>query len=172
MSMLIMEYFKKFFAKRREQKRIAQQYALEKKNVEYFNSSVYRWTSSLEDLANNINLPDKGVYMLGKFKKTSFPMQAVKLNRLWKGGKLVLSYGDYIYRPPFEWLISIKNLPKELWFSVEEYQRPTRPALLLCDYSSEHYEVVEYSNKTWVTELSFPVKPIRYFVLDFLTEGK
>lgn len=167
-----MEYFKKYFAKRREQKRIAQQYALEKKDVEYFNSSVSRLTGSLDDLADNINLPDKGVYMLGKFKKTSFPMQAVKLNRLWEGGKLVLSYGDYIYRPPFEWLTFIEDLPKELWFSVEDYQRPTRPALLLCEYGSGHYEVVEYSNKTWVTELSFPAKPTRYFVLDFLNNDK
>lgn len=169
---MIVRKIKAYFEKRKERKRISEQYALEKKCVEYFNSSVYRWTISLEDLANNINLPDKGVYMLGKFKKTSFPMQAVKLNRLWEGGKLVLSYGDYIYLPPFEWLISIKNLPKELWFSVEEYQRPTRPALLLCEYSSGHYEVVEYADKTWVTEFEFPCKAYRYFILDFLTEGK
>lgn len=169
---MIAKIIKAYFAKRREQKRITQQYALEKKNVKYFNSSVYRWTSSLEDLANSINLPDKGMYMLGKFKKTSFPMQAVKLNRLWEGGKLVLSYGDYIYHSPFEWLISIKNLPEELWFPVEDYPRPTRPTLLLCEYNSEHYEVVKYADKTWVTELCFPVKPTRYFVLDFLTEGK
>lgn len=159
-------------AKRREQKRIAQQYALEKKNVEYFKMSVSRWTGSLEDLEDNINLPDKGVYMLGKFNKTSFPIQAVRLHRLWKGGKLVLSYGDYTYRSPFEWLTSVENLPEELWFSIEDYQRPTRPALLLCEYGSGHYEVVEYSNKTWVTELSFPAKPTRYFVLDFLTGDK
>lgn len=169
---MIAKIIKAYFEKRKERKRISEQYALEKKNVKYFNSSVYRWNSSLEDLANSINLPDKGMYMLGKFKKTSFPMQAVKLNRLGEGGKLVLSYGDYIYFPPFEWLISIKNLPKELWFSVEEYQRPTRPALLLCEYSSGHYEVVKYADKTWVTELCFPVKPTRYFVLDFLAENK
>lgn len=167
-----MEYFKKYFAKRREQKRIAQQYALEKKNVEYFKTSVSLRTGSLEDLTDNINLPDKGVYMLGKFNKTSFPMQAVRLHRLWKGGKLVLSYGDYIYRSPFEWLTSVENLPEELWFSVGDYQRPTRPALLLCEYGSGHYEVVEYSNKIWVTELCFQVKPTRYFVLDFLNEDK
>lgn len=167
-----MEYFKKYFAKRQEQKRIAQQYALEKKNVEYFKTSVSRRTGCLEDLADNINLPDKGVYMLGKFNKTSFPMQAVRLHRLWEGGKLVLSYGDYTYHSPFEWLISVENLPEELWFSVEVYQRPTRPALLLCGYDLGHYEVVEYSNKIWVTELCFPISPIRYFVLDFLNEDK
>ena len=167
-----MEYFKKYFAKRREQKRIAKQYELEKKSVEYFKTSIPHWYGSLENLADNINLPDKGVYMLGKFNKTSFSIQAVRLHRLWEGGKLVLSYGDYSCRSPFEWLTSVENLPEELWFSVEDYQRPTRPALLLCEYNSGHYEVVEYSNKIWVTEFCFPVKPIRYFVLDFLNENK
>lgn len=164
--------FKVYFAKRREQKRIAKQYALEKNTVEYFKTSASRLTVSLEDLAGNINLPDKGVYMLGKFNKTSFPMQAVRLHRLWECGELVLSYGDYTYRSPIEWLTPIENFPEKLWFSVEDYQRPTRPALLLCDYGSGHYEVVEYSNKTWVTELSFPTKPTRYFVLDFLNKEK
>lgn len=165
-----MDFIKKYFAKRRERKRIAQQYELEKKNVDYFKTSVPRRTGSLEDLADNINLPDKGVYMLGKFNKTSFSMQAVRLHRLWEGGKPVLSYGDFTYHSSFEWLIYIENLPEELWFPVEDYQRPTRPALLLCDYDSEHYEVVEYSNKVWTTELCFPVKPTRYFVLDFFNE--
>ena len=164
--------FKKYFTKRREQKRIAQQYALEKKNVEYFKTFVPRWTGSLEDLVGNINFPDKGVYMLGKFNKTSFPIQAVRLHRLWEGGKLVLSYGGLYLSLSFEWLTSIENLPEELWFPVEDYQRATRPALLLCEYCSGHYEVVEYSNKTWVTELSFPAKPTRYFVLDFLNNDK
>ena len=172
MTILIMEYFKKYFAKRREQKRIAQQYKLEKKNVDYFKTSVSRMTDSLEDLADNINLPDKGVYMLGKFNKTSFSIQAVKLKRLYEGGKLMLYYGDYSYHSHFVWLTSVENFPEELWFSVEDYQRPTRPALLLCDYDSDHYEVVEYSNKVWTTELCFPVKPTRYFVLDFLDEDK
>lgn len=167
-----MGYFKKYFAKRREQKRIAQQYALEKKNVEYFKTSVSHWYGSLEDLADNINLPDQGVYLLGKFNKTSFPIQAVRLHRLLEDGKLALFYGDYTYRSSFEWLIPVGNLPKELWLSGEEYLRPTRPALLLCEYGSGHYEVVKYSNKVWITELYFPVKPIRYFVLDFLNEDK
>ena len=160
--------FKKYFTKRREQK----QYALEKKNVEYFKTSVSCQTSSLEDFSDNINLLDKGVYMIGRFKKTSFPIQAVRLHRLWEGGKLVLSYGDYPYRHSIKWLTPIENLPEKLWFHVEDYQRPTRPALLLCEYCSGHYEVVEYSNKTWVTELSFPAKPTRYFVLDFLNNDK
>lgn len=167
-----MKLFKKYFAKRREQKRIAKQYTLEKKNVNYFKTSIPHWYGSLENLADNINLPDKGIYMLGKFNKTSFPMQAVKFQRLGGDGKPMLFYGDYTCRTPFVWLTSVEYFPKELWFSVEDYQRPTRPALLLCEYDSGHYEVVEYSNKTWVTEFCFPIKPIRYFVLDFLNEDK
>ena len=158
MIILIIEYFKKYFRNRREKKRIAKQYVLEKKEGEYFKSSISHQTDRLEDLSDNVNLPDKGVYLLGKFKKTSFPIQAVRLHRLYDGGKLVLSYGDYLYRAPVEWLTSVANFPEELWFSVEEYQRPTRPTSLLCDYGTGHYEVVEYSNKTWVTELCFTCK--------------
>ena len=161
----------KYFEKRREQKRISKQFALEKKCVEYFDKSAPRWTGSLEDLISNTSLPQDGIYLLGKFEKESFPLQAVRLHRLFEGGRLVLSYGDYSCRSPFEWLTSIKNIPEELWFSVVEYHRPTRPTLLLCEYDSGHYEVVEYADKTWVTELCFPVKPIRYFVLDFLAKN-
>ena len=167
-----MECFKGYFRKRREKKRIAKQYALEKKNVEYFDTSVSRWIGSLDDLVGDTELPDEGMWLLGKFKSTSFPLQAVRFRRSCVDDRLILSYGDYFCRTPIEWLTSIANFPEELWFSVEEYQQPTRPALLLCYYGVGHYEVVEYSNKTWVTELCFPVKPTRYFVLDFLKEDK
>ena len=167
-----MDFIKKYVAKRREKKRIAQQYKLEKKNVDYFKTSVPHWYCSLDDIAKSVNLSDKGVYMLGLFSNATFLMQAVELKRLYEGGEPKLYYGDYSYRSPFTWLASVEDFPKEMWFSVEEYQCPTRPALLLCEYSSGHYEVVEYSNKVWTTELCFPVKPTRYFVLDFLTEGK
>lgn len=69
-------------------------------------------------------------------------------------------------------MTSVENFPDGLWLSVEDYPRPTCPALLLCDYGTGHYEVVEYANKIWTTELSFSVKPTRYFVLDFLDEEK
>lgn len=68
--------------------------------------------------------------------------------------------------------MQIKDFPSGLWLSVEDYPRPRRPALLLYDYGTGHYEVVEYAHKIWTTELCFPVKPTRYFVLDFLTEDK
>lgn len=136
--------------------------------MEYFDTSVPRWTGSLDDLIGDTPLSKESRYLLGKFKCTSFPMQVVRVSRPYEGERLVLSYGNCPHRSPVEWLTSVVNFPEELWFSVEEYQRPTRPALLLCDYRIGHYEVVEYSNQTWTTELCFPVKPKRYFVLDFL----
>ena len=169
---MIVKRVKVYFEKRREQKRISEQFALEKKCVEYFDKSVPRWTGSLEELIGSPPLPEKGIYLIGRFKKDTFSLQAVRLHRLYEGGRLVLSYGDYSYRSPFEWLTSIKNIPEELWLSVEDYPRPTCPTLLLCDYGTGHYEVVEYAHKTWTTELCFPVKPTRYFVLDFLDEEK
>ena len=83
-----------------------------------------------------------------------------------------LYYGDYPYPYTPEWVMQIKDFPSELWLSVEYYPRPTCPALLLCDYGTGHYEVAEYAHKTWTTALCFPVKPTRYFVLDFLNEDK
>lgn len=168
---MIAKRIKAYFEKRREQKRISEQFALEKKCVEYFDKSVPRWTGSLEELIGSTPLPEKGIYLLGRFKKDSFPLQAVRLHRLYEGGRLVLSYGDYSYHPTYEWLTSMENFPEGLWFSVEDYSRPTCPALLLCDYKG-HYEVVEYAHKTWITELCFPVKPTRYFILNFIDEEK
>lgn len=37
-----MNFFKKYFEKRREQKRITKQHVLEKLNVEYFNTYISR----------------------------------------------------------------------------------------------------------------------------------
>lgn len=66
-----------------------------------------------------------------------------------------------------KWYIPIPKFPQHLWLTLDEYPRPTRPALLLCDYG-EHYEVIRYANNTWTTELDFPVKPKKYFVLKYL----
>ena len=145
---MIAKRIKAYFEKRREQKRISEQFALEKKCVEYFDKSIPRRTGSLEELIGNTPLPEKGIYLLGRFKKDSFPLQAVRLHRLYEGGRLVLSYGDYSYHSTYEWLTSMENFPEGLWFSVEDYPRPTCPALLLCEYCSGYYEVVEYAHKT------------------------
>lgn len=162
--------FKKYFDKKKEQKRIAQQHMLEKKCVDYFDKSVSRMTGSLEMLVGDMPLSVEGIYLLGKFINDSFPLQAVRLHCLYEGSRPVLSYGDYPQRSSYEWLTAVENFPKELWLSVDDYPRPTCPALLLCEYGSGHYEVVEYENDTWVTQLCFPVKPTRYFVLDFLKD--
>lgn len=162
--------FKKYFDKKKEQKRIAQQHVLEKKCVDYFDKSVSRMTGSLEMLVGDMPLSVEGIYLLGKFINDSFPLQAVRLHCLYEGSRPVLSYGDYLQRSPYEWLTAVENFPEELWLSVDDYPRPTCPALLLCEYGGGHYEVVEYENKTWTTQLCFPVKPTRYFVLNFLKD--
>ena len=169
---MIVKRIKAYFEKRKERKRISEQYVLEKKCVEYFDKSVPRRTGSLEKLISNTPLPEKGIYLLGKFNKDSFPLQAVRLHRSWWNERLMLSYGDYSCHSTYEWLTSVENFPDGLWLSVEDYPRPTRPTLLLCDYGTGHYEVVGYAHKTWTTELCFPVKPTRYFVLDFLDKEK
>ena len=158
---------KKIFSKYKERKLIKQQFNLEKKCIEYFRNSIIK-NNNLNDFISD----NDGLYLLGKFKKDSFPLQVVKLKHLYDGGKPILSYGDYNYNSEIEWLTSVTNFPKELWINLDDYQRPTCPLLILCKYSSGHYEVVDYSNKTWITELMFPTKPTQYFVLDFLEDNE
>lgn len=168
---MIIKVLKGHFEKCREQKRLAKQYALEKACVDYFSNCVLR-VDDITKLADNIPIGMKGIPLLAKFGKDNFPIQAVKACVPFDGENVRLYYGDFMYRHIPEWIIPIKEISSERWLCVNDYPRPTRPALLLCDYGSDHYEVVEYENKVWVTELCFPVKPIRYFVLDFFKENE
>lgn len=169
---MAIKVLKAYLEKRQEKKRMSKQYALEKACVDYFNNGIPRMTGDIVELVNNIPVGMKGIPLLAKFGKGNFPIQAVKARTPFEDNEIRLYYGDYVYRHKPEWVIQIKDFPSGMWLSVEDYPRPTRPALLLCDYGSDHYEVVEYENKVWVTELCFPVKPIRYFVLDFFKENE
>ena len=169
--MRIKKVLKAYFEKCQEKRLMSKQYALEKACVEYFNKCVPR-VDDITELADNIPIGRKGLPLLIKSDSNSYPLQAVKACIPFEDNEIQLYYGDYVYLRKPEWVMQIKDFPSGMWFSVEEFHRPTRPTLLLCDYGTGHYEVVEYENKTWVTELCFPVKPERYFVLDFLTEGK
>lgn len=164
--MKIKKVLKAYFEKRQEKKCMSKQYALEKACVDYFNKCVPR-VDDITELADNIPIGMKGLPLLVKSDSNSYPLQAIKANIYFEDDNIQLSYGDYPYLYTPEWVMQIKDFPSKLWLSVEEFPRPTCPALLLCDYGTGHYEVVEYANKTWVTELCFPVKPKRYFVLNF-----
>lgn len=161
--------FKKYFDKKKEKKRIARQHVLEKSCVDYFNKCVPH-VDDLTKLVDNIPIGWDGLPLLVKSDNKSYPLQAVKARIPHDWDEMRLYYGDYPYLYTPEWVMQIKDFPSELWLSVEDYPRPTCPALLLCEYGSGHYEVVEYENKTWTTQLCFPVKPTRYFVLDFLKD--
>lgn len=168
---MVIKILKAYIEKRKEKKRMAKQYALEKACVDYFNNDIPRMTGDIVKLVNNISVERKGIPLLAKFSKGNFPIQAVIARAPFDGEDVRLYYGDFIYRHNPLWITPIKEISSERWLCVNDYPRPTRPALLLCDYGSDHYEVVEYENKVWVTELCFPVKPISYFVLDFLPEN-
>ena len=168
---MAIKVLKTYLEKRQEKKRMSKQYALEKACVDYFSNCVL-CVDDITKLADNIPIGMKGLPLLVKSDSNSYPLQAIKACIPFEDNEIQLYYGDYIYRHKPEWVIQIKDFPSGMWLSVEDYPRPTRPALLLCDYGSGHYEVVEYENKVWVTELCFPVKPIRYFVLDFLKQNE
>lgn len=166
---MAIKVLKAFLEIRQEKKRMSKQYALEKACVEYFNNCVPR-VDDITELADNIPIGRKGLHLLVKSDSNSYPLQAVRACIPFEDGNIRLYYGDYPYLHISEWVMQIKDFPSKLWLSVEEFHRPTCPALLLCDYGTGYYEVVEYENKTWVTELCFPVNPKRYFVLDFLNK--
>ena len=167
---MIVKKIKAYFGKRKERKRISEQYALEKACVDYFNKCVPR-VDDFTKLVDNVPIGRDGLPLLIKSDNNSYPLQAIeaRISDVWD--EMRLYYGDYPYLYTPEWVMQIKDFPSELWLSVEDYPRPTCTTLLLCDYKG-HYEVVEYAHKTWVTELCFPVKPTRYFVLKFLDEDK
>lgn len=167
---MIVRKIKAYFEKRKERKRISKQYALEKACIDYFNNCVPH-VDDLTKLVDNIPIGWDGLPLLVKSDNNSYPLQAVKALIPHNWGEVRLYYGDYPYLYTPEWIMQIKDFPSELWLPVEDYPRPTCPALLLCDYEG-HYEVVKYAHKTWTTELCFPVKPTRYFVLAFLEEDK
>lgn len=58
-------------------------------------------------------------------------------------------------------------IPEDLWMSTADFPRPTSPCWILCRYTDDHYEVVNYSKGIWVTKLDFPVKPNVFFVLQY-----
>lgn len=167
---MAIKVLKAYLEKRQEKKRMAKQYALEKACVDYFNNDMRRITDieSMKRVYDGAN----DIHLLVKFSEKSFPIQAVTMRTPYEGANIQLYYGSYIYRAAPDWIALIKDFPSERWLPVTDYPRPTRPALLLCDFGTGHYEVAEYENKTWTTELCFPVLPTRYFVLDFLTENK
>ena len=168
---MIIKILKAYLEKRQEKEHIKKQRVFEEACVEYFNKHITPVTN-IEELRDNIPIGRKGLPLLVKSDSNSYPLQAVRARIPFEDGNIRLYYGDYTYLHTPEWVVQIKDFPSKLWFSVEEFRRPTRPTLLLCDYGTGHYEVVEYAHKTWTTELCFPVKPTRYFVLDFLTESK
>lgn len=166
---MIIKLLKKYFKYLQDKKFIKKQNMLEKACVEYFNKHITPVTN-IEELRDSIPIGMKGLPLLVKSDSASYPLQAIKAHIYFEEDNIQLSYGDFPYLHKLELIIPIERFPSSLWLSIDEFPRPTCPTLLLCDYGTGHYEVVEYENKTWVTELCFPVKPERYFVLNFLNE--
>lgn len=166
---MIIKILKAYLEKRQEKERIKKQRVFEDACVEYFNKHITPVTN-IEELRDSIPIGMKGLPLLVKSDSNSYPLQAVKACIPFEDDNIQLYYGYYPYLHTPERVMQIKDFPSSLWLSVEEFPRPTCPTLLLCDYGTGHYEVVEYANKTWVTELCFPAKPKRYFVLDFLNK--
>jgi hypothetical protein len=62
-------------------------------------------------------------------------------------------------------VLKISEIPSDWWLTIEKNGRPLDNSIVLLSYDDTHYEVAEYYNFTWVTQLSFPVKFSKYLII-------
>lgn len=74
---MIVKRVKAYFEKRKERKRISEQYALEKACVEYFSNCMPR-VDDFTKLVDNVPIGRDGLPLLIKSDKNSYPLQAVE----------------------------------------------------------------------------------------------
>lgn len=157
-----------FFDQRARKLHLIKQEELQKKCIDFYDTIIAYTEPLLEGLRpwflGSYSVP---VLIAKQDSSLSFYLQAYRAYI--DDGKVLLYYGEYRTSNKPKWYIPIPKFPHYLWLDLDKYPRPIRPALLLCDYG-EHYEVVRYANNTWTTELDFPVKPKKYFVLKYLND--
>jgi hypothetical protein len=96
-------------------------------------------------------------YFLARFKNGKFQAVNKKFD-LWR-------YGDWLELRKIEMVLKISEIPSEWWLTIEDNGRPSDNSIVLLSYNDNHYEVAEYNNFNWVTQLSFPVKFSRYLII-------
>lgn len=165
---MFITYIKKFFDQRARKRHLIKQEELEKKCIGYYDTMITYTEPLLEGLRSwFLSSHSVPVLIAKQDSNLSFYLQAYTAHI--DEGRVVLYYGDYCMPHKPRWYIPILKFSNYLWLNVDRYPRPTRPALLLCGYG-EHYEVVRYANNTWTTELDFPVKPEKYFILKYIDD--
>ena len=98
-----------------------------------------------------------------KYHYGIFVLENDSLQQEWSFNDLNLEWVDFIqpYKPTFKdkfykWLFR-KDYPQTVKV------RPADGTLVITSYDrGEHYEIVEYNNRRWITELSFPCEPDKW----------
>lgn len=161
--------FRKMLDEFREKKRIKVQKEREQLCIDFF---ANEW-KSIEYSKDDFEIPDmpNGIWVMCNNKGSNWLYQAYLFTRSLCSKQLRLKFGDFTksYKEG-EKLYRISDIPEDLWMSTDDFPRPTSPCWILCRYTDDHYEVVNYSKGIWVTELDFPVKPKAFFVLQYLID--
>ena len=127
---------------------------------------------SLQPQTGSINFSTTGnthtlkykFYCMSKYRINygDFIHSADNIQQEWCFDKLCLEWVDFIqpYKPSLKdklckWMFK-KDYPQT--FKV----RPLDGTLVITSYGNEHYEMVEYSNKKWITDLCFPCEPDKW----------
>ena len=97
-----------------------------------------------------------------KYYYGDFTHDADGIQQEWSFDKLCLEWVDFIqpYKPTLKdkfckWVFK-KDFPQTIKV------RPLDGTLVITSYDDEHYEMVEYNNKRWITELCFPCEPDKW----------
>jgi len=103
-----------------------------------------------------------GDFVLAEFIKGDYQAIHIHINgdyRKWK-------YGTWLENREIKRLLPMSDIPAEFWKTLEEDGYPPNDSLCLASYSDvNHYEVLEYDNHRWVSELSFPCKFDKYLII-------
>lgn len=159
--------FKKMLNRLHEKQRIEAQKKREQMCLVFF-ANEWKFTEHpLDDFA--IPYMPKGIFVMRRQAESTWPYQSYLLNYSLCSERLQLNFGDFTksYKEG-EKLYRISEIPDSLWMNVDDFPRPTQPCWILCRYTDDYYEVVNYSEGAWITELYFPVKPKAFFVLQYI----
>lgn len=124
---------------------------------------------------NTSNSHAKGLKVCKKFIDTWEEGDGIQIDEIYKYGSFNVWKEDIkeewsLNSFPLEWNSLEKpyiptfkeKLLKKLWhknYSKTVDVRPKDDTIVIMNYSNDHYEVAEYNDRCWITDLSFPCKP-------------
>lgn len=118
-----------------------------------FGKGFQALSESIETFTDGVNIDTQIRYHYGNWYRD-------KPEKQWYIDELNLNFQKFTlpYYPTFFEQMKYQLFKKE--YPKYKENRPKDNSVVIAKYlNGEHYEVIEYDNHTWITELSFPVKP-------------